>query len=513
VRDANEEWGPDPTLTLGEPGFGPVRVRGSGGGAQLVVLVGRDAGRRYPVGEDQVIGRGHHVDVPVDDDGISRRHARIRRIGPDRYRVEDLGSRNGTYLNGIRVEEGDLEFGDKVAVGEGTVFLFARRDAFEDRLLMAQRLHVLGQLAGGMGHDFNNLLGAALTNITHLRDLPQIDANTLTASLAEVELAVRRAVGLATQLLAFAQTRRPVLRVVDVTRLLEGAARLLRRTLGREVTFVGDIEPELQVRGDSSMLFQALMNVCINAADAMPTGGELLLVGRREAGVAGKADQVLVAVEDTGVGMDDATRERLFEPLFTTKPRGRGSGMGLAHVYATVRDHGGSIEVQSDPGDGTRVELRFPSFDEADAGRHPSGPWPSFVPPEGGVVLLVDDEELVRFALGRVLTHAGLEVLTACDGAEALEVWAREGSRIGVVILDLDMPVLDGEQAFRGLRERDPRAKVLISSGMSNPERENELLAAGVNGILRKPYDATTLLNAVGTVLRHDVWPLPGDDE
>lgn len=472
------------------------------GGAQLVVLVGRDVGRRHVVGDLQVIGRSHDVNVVTEDDGISRRHAQIRRLGPNEYELEDLGSRNGTYLNGTLIKRAALQFGDKIALGEGTVFLFSRQDAFEDRLLQAQRLQALAQLAGGIGHDYNNLLGAALTNVTHIRDVQDLDPKALQNSLAEVEAAVRRAVGLTNQLLAFAEVRRIVLRPVDVSRLVEDGVRLLRRTLDRRVVLRSTIEPALLAEGDASKLLQAMMNLCLNAGDAMPDGGTLTITAERELPESTGSEQVLVVIEDTGVGMDEVTRERIFEPFFTTKPRGKGAGMGLANVYAIVRDHGGSIGVQSEPGKGTRFEIRIPAAEPVVRTRHASGPWPAALPMPQGVVLLVDDEELVRFALSRVLEHAGLEVITANDGAQALTVYEEHRDRIDMVILDLDMPIMDGDEAFVALKRINPDIQVLISSGFTNPDREHALVEGGVAGVLRKPYDSSTLVRAVGTVLR-----------
>jgi CheY-like chemotaxis protein len=281
---------------------------------------------------------------------------------------------------------------------------------------------------------------------------------------------------------------------------MDDAMRLIRSTLERSVVLSGSIEPGLVVLGDSSQLLQALMNLCINAGDSMPEGGRLTLRASREPTGEPGVDSVVLWVEDTGQGMDPVTRDRVFEPFFAQRSRSRAAGMGLAGVYAIIRDHGGSIRVESEVGEGTRFEIRLPMAEPAKR-RFPSGPWPKAETPEGAVVLLVDDEELVRSALSRVLEHAGLEVLTASDGAEALEAFDAARDRIDLVILDLDMPVMNGEQAFVELRERKKDVPVLISSGFSNPEREAELVEAGVDGVLRKPYDAATLLSAVSSLI------------
>jgi CheY-like chemotaxis protein len=211
-------------------------------------------------------------------------------------------------------------------------------------------------------------------------------------------------------------------------------------------------------------------------------------------------DVVVVTIEDTGVGMDEQVLHRAFEPFFTTKPRGVGTGLGLATARAIARDHGGHIGVRSEVGRGTTVFLVLP-LRQGSTGVREARTIDEQAP-LSGTVLVADDEELVRNATQRVLQHAGLEVVTAADGEQAVELFTAHPDRFDVVILDLDMPGLDGEQVFQRLRELDPGVRVLISSGYLDREREGTLRAAGIDGILDKPYDSLTLLRAVANFIR-----------
>jgi len=242
----------------------------------------------------------------------------------------------------------------------------------------------------------------------------------------------------------------------------------------------------------------------------MPQGGTLRIAARRcaemppefadDAFLAPVGDLVCISIEDSGVGMDEQVQRRAFEPFFTTKPRGVGTGLGLATARAIVRDHGGHIGVRSEVGHGTTVLVVLPLRGRS-TGRGEAKTVDERAP-LSGVVLVADDEELVRSATQRVLEHAGLKVIPAADGEEAVTLFTAYSGKFDVVILDFDMPGLDGEQVFRTLRELDPDARVLISSGYLDRPREDALRAAGIDGILDKPYDSLTLLRAIANIIR-----------
>ena len=472
----------------------------------LIVLAGDDPGRRIYLEGDMTLGRGKDCDAIISDVGISRRHAFVGRDDQGHYYVRDLGSRNGTRVNGGRVDHSQLEYGDEISLGERTVLSLARRERFEDHLLVAQKMQALGQLAGGVAHDFNNILGALFANVTFL-GIKQHDEETAQC-LAEMEAAVRRAIDLTRQLSGFGRKTTSEHRSIRVLDLVQEGVDLLRRTLPRNIDIRADIPPELMVVGDASRLLQVVMNLCINAKDAMPRGGTLGI----EAEAADVDDDhpqlapgpyVVLRFCDTGLGIDPQTLEKIFEPFFTTKPRGQGTGLGLATVQAILRDHEGTIEARSEVGKGTEFTLYLPSAaaerENTFVGPRPSLPLATAI---GGLVLVADDDPLVRTAISRVLRRDGAEVVTANDGAEALRRYAEHASELRLVVLDLDMPRVAGAEVLKLLRSFECDLPVIIVSGHTDPERAREVEALGISLFLPKPFDAQTLSDAVRRHLR-----------
>ncbi|HET6583449.1 MAG TPA: response regulator, partial [Nannocystaceae bacterium] len=468
--------------------------------AQLVVLVGPDAGRRYPVAEELLIGRDAEVGLAVHDDGVSRRHSRILRSEAGDFTIEDLGSRNGTYLNGKRITASPLRPGDKIAIGTGTILLFTRHDRYEEQVLQAQKLHLLGQLAGGIAHDFNNLIVTVLGNVTYLKDNPPTGTE-LSDCLDEIETAARRAAELTSQLMSFSRPHRRSRETVDVGKLIHEVVGLLRRTVPRSLEIITDVGGDLTVAGDTSQLLQVLMNGCINAKQAMPHGGVLRVEARPvRPTAANKSSFVRIVVEDSGLGMDEAILGRVFQPFFTTKPKGEGTGLGLATAYRIVRDHGGDITMTSELGVGSRLVITLPAAEVEDT--VPVSVEHDTQSKLEGRVLVVDDEPLVRSTARRMLERFGLRVSLAVDGVDALAVHARESERFDVAIVDLDMPNLDGEQTIVQLRARDPHLPVIIASGHADSERTRRLMARGRISLLPKPFDAAGLWRHVSAVLQ-----------
>jgi two-component system, cell cycle sensor histidine kinase and response regulator CckA len=486
---------------------------------QLIILVGTGAGRTYTIDEDElVIGRAleAHVHLPADD--VSRRHARIYRTSVDGpFAVEDLSSRNGTLVNGVPVKQQVLHLGDKIRVGAKTILMFTQFDELEDQLLQSQKMESIGRLAGGVAHDFNNLLGAILANTSFLRGLgPQacFDDRDVVASIEDIETAARRAADLTKQLLGFARRGNYEKRPVDVMSLLDEIKALSSRTFEKKVTVTVTSPPELTLLGDASQLHQVLMNLCINARDAMPDGGDLSIIAEL---VHLSEDQVLtlpflmpgdfvvISVRDNGVGMDAETLRRAFEPFFTTKGPGKGTGMGLATAYGIVKNHGGHIQAESELGKGSAFKVYLPAADRPTA--KVLGIEAEFSQQGGtrkihaGLVLVVEDEEIFRNSARRLLEGMGFGVLCAVDGVEAIKVFQSHRDLIQLVLLDMIMPEMGGVETFHELRKIKPQVKVLLNSGYTELHSVRALLAAGAEGFLQKPYDAGALAEAISKAM------------
>jgi len=293
---------------------------------------------------------------------------------------------------------------------------------------------------------------------------------------------------------------------------------MLRRTVRRDIEIVADIADGLATCGDSTSLHQAVMNLCLNARDAMPHGGTLTLRARGELAPDGApADEedaqgtVVLSVRDTGVGMSDETMAQVFEPFYTTKAAGLGFGLGLASVREIAQRHGGKIEIESEIDRGTVLRLRLPAAQPSQLRRAITPPPAPSRPPGAGItVLLADDEEVVRRSVRRLLERDGYSVLEAADGREAISVWAAAEPKPAVAVLDIDMPQLDGVTALRQLRHTAPRLAAVFLSGHRDPSAEREIAALGAAELLLKPHSVGALLQALAAALTETSGP---DDE
>lgn len=473
----------------------------------LVMVSGEDPGRRIYLDRPIVLGRGKDCNAMISDGGISRRHACVVRGDDGQVAVDDLGSRNGTRVNGHRITtRTPLEVGDEIAMGERTVFALAHRERFEDNLLVAQKMQALGQLAGGIAHDFNNILGALFANVTFL-GTKEHDPETKEC-LGEMEAAVRRAIDLTKQLSGFGRKTTSEHRSIRVLDMVGEGVDLLRRTLPRNIDIDADVSPRLYVAGDAPRLLQVVVNLCINAKDAMPRGGTLRISAKKvtleeERGSLTPGDYVAITFADNGLGIDPSNLRRIFEPFFTTKPRGQGTGLGLATVQATVRDHGGSIEVESEMDEGTRFVLYLRSADVTRRNTMVGDVAAPVVPGRiSGLVMVADDDELVRASITRVLKREGADVVTASDGAEALRRYAERAGELRLLVLDVDMPRVDGTEVLRVLRSFESELPVIIVSGHVEEQRTREVRELGISEFLPKPFGASTLLEAVRRHMR-----------
>jgi nitrogen-specific signal transduction histidine kinase/ActR/RegA family two-component response regulator len=401
----------------------------------------------------------------------------------------------------------------RVLVGDGQVIgvtAIARdlteRERLENELRQAQKMEAVGRLATGIAHDFNNLITVLLGYSDELIEQAPADSAVYHAAV-EVRRAAERASALTQQLLAFSRRQVTVSHTVDLNQIVSNMEDLIRRLLGPEIRLAFTLQPGLAgISADSTQIGQVVMNLVVNARDAMPKGGTLTI---ETADVELGADNldvipgphVQLMVGDTGFGMTAEIRDRLFEPFFTTKATGEGTGLGLSMVQAIVRQCSGHIVVDSKPGAGARFHVYFPRLTDAI-----EAPVPPLTPPARvlvrgeGVILLAEDDKSVRRLVVTELTRRGFTVLEAEDGKAALELFRTERERVDVLVTDVVMPRLNGADLAREAERIRPGLKILFISG--HPERAGSGLdPTGVTNLLMKPFTADTLAARINELI------------
>jgi two-component system, cell cycle sensor histidine kinase and response regulator CckA len=493
---------PQPPIATPAPS-GRAAAMSQAGLAKLVVIEGVEAGRRFIVDGAVVMGRAHDAAVALADTAISRHHARIERQPDGRYVVVDLDSTNGTFLNGARVRRGVLAFGDRIRLAETVVLLFERHEPEHEKLVRRQKLEMFGVFGDGVIHDLNNMLGAMSGVADYLEGLPastRFSDPQAREGLADLKAALKRATTLTRRIRALTRGEAESHTRIDLTALCDETARLVRRALGPTIGFTVEVEPGLAVTGDGGALHQLLLNLCLNARDAMPSGGRLRVAARRARrdelpaqGLSTVAEYLVVSVEDTGVGIAPADRDRIFEPFYTTKPEG--SGLGLAIVREAVVTHNGKLAVESELGRGTRFDVYLRAAPPA----HVSAPRLSA--PRCGLVLVADDDAVMRRSVARVLSRRGFRVAQAASGAEAHAHLAGGGERPDVLLLDLDLGDMWGGDLLLMLRAMPDPPRVIIVSGALTPDREETLRREGADALLRKPTPMNQVVSTIEAVL------------
>ncbi|HYU16354.1 MAG TPA: response regulator [Candidatus Acidoferrum sp.] len=380
----------------------------------------------------------------------------------------------------------------------------AERERLREQLLHSQKLEAIGTLAGGVAHDMNNML-AAIIGLAEL--MGEEAGGTPPDGIDQILDVARRGTELTRNLLGFSRRGKYRKEAIELSSVVTGVTQLLSRTLPKGILLAGSNSAEHAVEGDSAQLGQALINLCLNSVDAMKGSGvlrievgEVLLAGdaSRSIGLA-EGRYVTLAVADSGCGMDRETQARMFEPFFTTKGPGRGTGLGLAMVYGTIANHGGAIATESAPGRGTTIVIHLPAIGQA-ARAEPAVGVPTRHAGGGALILVVDDEPMVRAVTKRTLERVGYRVITAEDGAEALVRFEESGGAVSAVVLDMAMPVMGGAECFRRLREMSSGVRVLLASGYALEQDARDCLAAGALGFLEKPFASARLLEAVAVV-------------
>lgn len=383
------------------------------------------------------------------------------------------------------------------------------RKELEAQLFQAQKIESIGTLAAGIAHDFNNILSIILGHAFRLERLTN-DSGKLSERVQAISRAVDRGSRLVQQILTFARKTDVSFEQINLNETITELARMLEETFPRSIELSLQLDSQIPlISADRTQLHQTLLNVCVNARDAMPEGGTIAIKTWQVAGAKMRehfpdatADAYLcVQVSDTGSGMDERVRQRAFEPFFTTKEKGKGTGLGLAVVYGIIKSHEGFVDFESETGRGTTFFLYFPVWARPKGISEPGMKTPSHAVGGKETILIVEDEAMLREVIKSTLESSGYRVLTAADGEEALELYLSKKKEIGLVFSDIGLPRMSGGDLFAKLRENNPDAKVILAGGYLEPHEKSNLLKRGAKYIMQKPYPHDEMLRRIREVL------------
>lgn len=445
----------------------------------------------------------------------------LKRLGREKslaYVEETMHKVDGTPIHVVENVVGVFDAAGALTQIRGYLFDDTKRKQIEQQLYQSQKLESIGTLASGIAHDFNNILGIILG---HAGILAQegVDRHKQRQSIEAISTATQRGASLVRQILTFARKTESHVESVSLNSVVEEIAALLRQTFPKNILIELDLHPAgPAIMGDHTQIHQTLLNLALNARDAMPSGGvvristEFVLAADKDMpettrGTDGVRSYVCVSVEDTGTGIDDKTRERIFEPFFTTKEKGKGTGLGLAVVYGVVNEHNGHITMDSEIGRGTAFQLYFPAATPEIPRAENAEPEGLFQQNASGTILLIEDEEMLVELLSGFLTAKGYTVLTAPDGEEGVALFARHRAEIAMVITDLGLPKLEGEEVVKRIKAIDPTIPVAIASGFVEPGTKLALRSSGVAVIMQKPYLLPEVLRSIQNVITKEPRP------
>ena len=487
----------------------------------LIVYANPNVEETFGYGRDELIGQVVERLLP---EGIGDRHIDHRHDFFEHPASRPMGvgldlsgrRRDGTEFP-VEISLSPVETGDGLLVF-ATVADITVRKGLENQLLQAQKMESIGRLAGGIAHDFNNMLSAIRGYADFIEDdlaadRADIDLDDVRRSAAAITNATERAAALTASLLAFARQQILEPQTLDVRELARGVEPMLRRLIGERIRLVMSLDPATgSIRADPGQLDQIIINLVINARDALPAGGKITVQTANHSITEPYAiehfdvspgDYVMLAVSDDGTGMDVETRKHIFEPFFTTKEVGKGTGLGLASIFGIVRQSGGHIWLYSEPGRGTTFKLYFPRVEGA--GPESTALAPAMSERGSGRILVVEDEASVRELIVRVLGRAGYAVEVAKDGMSALTILGAEGEPIAAIVSDVVMPGMSGTEIAAAVLDRFPDTGILLLSGYTAETLHlRDVLARGAR-FLGKPFSADQLARAVAGAIRAEV--------
>jgi len=379
---------------------------------------------------------------------------------------------------------------------DGIISDISERKELEAQFLRAQRLENLGSLAGGIAHDLNNVLAPIVMGIQLLRDRHK-DASTI-STLGTLESCAKRGANLVKQILMFARGVEGRRVPVDPGRLIVDLERILRRTFAKSIRIVLEVVPDLwTVSADATQLEQVLMNLCVNARDAMPGGGTLTIAAHNQIH---DGAHVVIEVRDTGEGIPPENLDKIFDPFFTTKAAGAGTGLGLSTVSAIIKSHGGFVTVDSTLSQGTTFRMYLPAL-PAGVQKEPAKTSGAFPAGKGELILVVDDEAAIRDLARTILENYGYRVIIAADGVEGVAEYSKHQKDIDLVLTDLDMPKIDGPHLIRLIERMNPDVRVIAVSGLMGQDTFEDKTTGKPRPVLQKPFPPAQLLQTLRKVL------------